>query len=218
MQRETSPTSPAPANKKSPAYQLAAQCATSCQSAWSSMSSAKHQVGGSVSNRTIEIHVSNCSKEYQLAVAGYAERKDQMAERDAVVASTAGGETVANVLSFFAQHSTWDIQISGGDFSGAINERFARHVKFNIVDIEAVNYVQLQGGFLRFNCAGGSNCIQLGDDRGDGLKFRDVHNVNINVGSTAGGVKSMDQVNAFGLDLERWAHSVGGNVDADFAN
>lgn len=219
IQLETKTTSKVPANKESSAYQLASQCATSCNAAWSSLSSAKHQVEPGVSNRTIEIHVSNCSREYELAVASYAEHQDQMAERDALVASSAGADAVANVLSFFAQHSTWDIQINGGDFSGFINERFPRHAKFNITEIEAVNYVQFRGGFLvRFNCAGGSNCIQLGDDRGDGLKFRDVHNVNINVGSTAGGVKSMDQVNAFGLDLERWAHSVGGNVDADFAN
>ena len=206
-------------------HNIASRCATSCNAAWSSMSSAKHQVGAGETDRNIEIHVSNCKSYYEQAAASYVEHQEQKAaqaaERDTLVASTSGADAVANVLDFFAQHSTMDIQISGGDFSGVAVDDFTRHAKFNIADIESAAYRRRPSqAFISFICRNGSNCIQLGVDRGNGPEYMGANTMYVPLGPWKGGAeeKFLEPLKAVGLDLERWAHSVGGDIDANFEN
>jgi hypothetical protein len=209
-----------PGQKANPAKQSVRSCKTSCTSAWSSMATAKHKYGQGGSDRTIEVHVPACRENHELALASYAELQGVAAERDAMVAATASGDAAGNVQRFFDQHSPWVIQISSGDLSGSFSDQYTAYTKFNITDIESVALVHHPkvGYFFKFTCIDRSSCVQLGDDRGGNVEFRGVSSANVSVNGSAGSANDMERINAFGLDLERWAVSMGGKVNANFGN
>ena len=102
--------------------------------------------------------------------------------------------------------------------SGSFKDQFNVHGKFNITNIETADLIHVPnvGYFIAFRCIDRSDCAQMGNDRGDGLQFRDVSRVNVLVSNSADSAGDMEQFHAFGLDLERWAVAMGGKIDANF--
>lgn len=208
-------------NAKNSPLTFANTCASKCQQA-AQQERWKDRPDSPLTQKDFNQYVAACDNSHELAVARNAEvaaaTAAEDADREANVASAGGGNPLASIEGFFGQFSDWNIRIEADAFIGDVNVGLARHARFSINDIDAVEY-RAGGGnkkFFIFRCRSRANCVRMEDNRGKGPTSRDVHDLIVAVKPSAADRISRETLSSLGIDIERWAQSIGSSVDVSF--